>query len=180
MTQNYKNDMKIGDTVRFLSEVGGGTVSGVQGKNIVLVQDADGFEIPMQLKDVVLVPKVEEEEKPRPIPAPKSERQEPAVREEKPSTFKPKPLERREGERLNLYLSFLPDDVKEISSTGFESYLVNDSNYYMQVSVLSAQGASWLLRFCGVVEPNSKLFVEAFASRPSPGSRTSLSSSSLP
>lgn len=154
--------MKIGDTVRFLSEVGGGTVSGFQGKNIVLVQDEDGFEIPMQLKDVVLVPKVEEEEKPRPIPAPKSERHEPAVREEKPITFKPKPLERREGERLNLYLSFLPDDVKEISSTGFESYLVNDSNYYMQVSVLSAQGASWLLRFCGVVEPNSKLFVEAF------------------
>lgn len=154
--------MKIGDTVRFLSEVGGGTVSGFQGKNIVLVQDEDGFEIPMQLKDVVLVPKVEEEEKPRPIPAPKSERQEPAVREENPITFKPKPLERREGERLNLYLSFLPDDVKEISSTGFESYLVNDSNYYMQVSVLSAQGASWLLRFCGVVEPNSKLFVEAF------------------
>ena len=154
--------MKIGDTVRFLSEVGGGTVSGFQGKNIVLVQDEDGFEIPMQLKDVVLVPKVEEEEKPRPIPAPKSERQEPAVREGKPITFKPKPLERREGERLNLYLSFLPDDVKEISSTGFESYLVNDSNYYMQVSVLSAQGASWLLRFCGVVEPNSKLFVEAF------------------
>lgn len=154
--------MKIGDTVRFLSEVGGGTVSGFQGKNIVLVQDEDGFEIPMQLKDVVLVPKVEEEEKPRPIPAPKSERQKPAVREGKPITFKPKPLERREGERLNLYLSFLPDDVKEISSTGFESYLVNDSNYYMQVSVLSAQGASWLLRFCGVVEPNSKLFVEAF------------------
>ncbi len=154
--------MKIGDTVRFLSEVGGGTVSGFQGKNIVLVQDEDGFEIPMQLKDVVLVPKVEEEEKPRPIPAPKSERQEPAVREEKPITFKPKPLERREGERLNLYLSFLPDDVKEISSTGFESYLVNDSNYYMQVSVLSAQGAGWRLRFCGVVEPNSKLFVEAF------------------
>ncbi len=154
--------MKIGDTVRFLSEVGGGTVSGFQGKNIVLVQDEDGFEIPMQLKDVVLVPKVEEEEKPRPIPAPKSERQEPAVGEEKPITFKPKPLERREGERLNLYLSFLPDDVKEISSTGFESYLVNDSNYYMQVSVLCAQGASWLLRFCGVVEPNSKLFVEAF------------------
>ena len=154
--------MKIGDTVRFLSEVGGGTVSGFQGKNIVLVQDEDGFEIPMQLKDVILVPKVEAEEKPRPIPAPKSERQEPAVREGKPITFKPKPLERREGERLNLYLSFLPDDVKEISSTGFESYLVNDSNYYMQVSVLSAQGASWLLRFCGVVEPNSKLFVEAF------------------
>ena len=35
--------MKIGDKVRFLSEVGGGVVTGFQGKNIVLVEDADGF-----------------------------------------------------------------------------------------------------------------------------------------
>ena len=39
--------MKIGDKVRFLSEVGGGVVTGFQGKNIVLVEDADGFDIPM-------------------------------------------------------------------------------------------------------------------------------------
>ena len=154
--------MKIGDKVRFLSEVGGGRISGFQGKNIVLVEDADGFEIPMQVKDVILIPQGEEEQ-PLTSPLQKKEQQEPIVKEEeKPITFKPKPLERREGERLNLYLSFLPDDVKEISSTGFESYLVNDSNYYMQVSVLSAEGATWRLRFCGVVEPNSKIFVEAF------------------
>ena len=154
--------MKIGDKVRFLSEVGGGRISGFQGKNIVLVEDADGFEIPMQVKDVILIPQGEEEQ-PLTSPLQKKEQQEPIVKEEeKPTTFKPKPLERREGERLNLYLSFLPDDVKEISSTGFESYLVNDSNYYMQVSVLSAEGATWRLRFCGVVEPNSKIFVEAF------------------
>lgn len=149
--------MKIGDQVRFLSEVGGGRVSGFQGKNIVLVEDEDGFEIPMQVRDVILVP--EGEEVKREV---KEEVKREVKVEEKPVTFKPKPLERREGERLNLYLSFLPDDVKEISSTGFESYLVNDSNYFMQVSLMSAENASWRLRFCGVLEPNSKLFVEAF------------------
>lgn len=161
--------MKIGDKVRFLSEVGGGRVSGFQGKNIVLVEDEDGFEIPMQVRDVVVVGdeeydigKVNTTEREKPLsstPIKTREKEEP---EEKPITFKPKPLERREGERINLYLSFLPDDVKEISSTGFESYLVNDSNYYIQVSLMSAEGASWRLRFCSVVEPNSKLFVEAF------------------
>ncbi len=35
--------MKKGDKVRFLSEVGGGRVAGFQGKNIVLVEDEDGF-----------------------------------------------------------------------------------------------------------------------------------------
>ena len=47
--------MKKGDQVRFLHEVGGGTVSGFQGKNIVLVEDEDGFEIPMLMTDVVVI-----------------------------------------------------------------------------------------------------------------------------
>ena len=41
--------MKIGDKVRFLSEVGGGVVTGFQGKDMVLVEDADGFDIPIQI-----------------------------------------------------------------------------------------------------------------------------------
>ena len=40
-------EIRIGDTVRFLSEVGGGRVSGFRDKDTVLVEDADGFEIPM-------------------------------------------------------------------------------------------------------------------------------------
>ena len=47
--------MKIGDKVRFLSTTGGGRVAGFQGKNIVLVEDEDGFQIPTMLTDVVLV-----------------------------------------------------------------------------------------------------------------------------
>ena len=50
-----RKDMKIGDKVRFLSETGGGVVAGFQGKNIVLVEDEDGFQIPMAINDVVLV-----------------------------------------------------------------------------------------------------------------------------
>src|SRR5574344_2661529 len=47
--------MQIGDKVRFLSETGGGKVAGFQGKNIVLVEDEDGFEIPTPITDVVVV-----------------------------------------------------------------------------------------------------------------------------
>lgn len=47
--------MKIGDKVSFLSEVGGGKVAGFQGKNIVLVEDEDGFQIPMPVNEVVVV-----------------------------------------------------------------------------------------------------------------------------
>lgn len=154
--------MKIGDTVRFLNEVGGGKVKGFKDKNIVLVEDQDGFEIPMLITEVVAVETNENNfvrkptaEKKKSVPV----KEEP---EEKPITFKPKPLERRGGELINLYLSFLPVEIKEISTTSFEAYLVNDSNYYMQVLYMSAEGANWHTRFNSVVEPNSKIFVEEF------------------
>ena len=47
--------MKIGDKVRFLSETGGGKVAGFKGKNLVLVEDEDGFQIPTPLNEVVVV-----------------------------------------------------------------------------------------------------------------------------
>ena len=47
--------MKIGDKVRFLSEVGGGIVKGFQGKDIALVEGEDGFEIPMLVKECVVI-----------------------------------------------------------------------------------------------------------------------------
>lgn len=50
------NEIQIGDVVRFLHEVGGGKVTGFQKGGIVLVEDQDGFEIPMLQKDVVVIP----------------------------------------------------------------------------------------------------------------------------
>lgn len=47
--------MKIGDKVKFLSEIGGGKIAGFQGKNIVLVEDEDGFQIPTPVTEVVVV-----------------------------------------------------------------------------------------------------------------------------
>ena len=47
--------MKIGDKVRFIYESGGGVVTGFRGKDIVLVEDKDGFEIPMQVRECVVI-----------------------------------------------------------------------------------------------------------------------------
>lgn len=91
--------MKIGDKVRFLSEVGGGKVAGFQGKNIVLVEDEDGFQMPMLINEVVVVGEesyettrmVEQKAKARMAADDDEEPEiEPADR---PITFKPKPEE---------------------------------------------------------------------------------------
>lgn len=47
--------MKIGDKVRFLNDVGGGVVTGFSGKNLVMVENEDGFDIPVPIREVVVV-----------------------------------------------------------------------------------------------------------------------------
>lgn len=164
--------MKIGDKVRFVSETGGGRVSGFKGKNIVLVEDEDGFEIPTLITDVVVVEtddyniaKVHTSAVPgfnagKPDPSPKKDEElEPADR---PITFRPPVEERKGGDKLAAYLAFVPIDMKAMTTTNFETYFVNDSNYYMRFTYLWAEGNSWRLRFTAEVEPNTKLFIEEF------------------
>jgi len=47
--------MKIGDKVRFLNAVGGGIVKGFKNKNIVWVEEADGFETPVLIRECIVI-----------------------------------------------------------------------------------------------------------------------------
>ena len=164
--------MKIGDKVRFLSEVGGGVVSGFQSKEIALVRDEDGFDIPMPVRECVVVEtddyniakvntgthdksKLEKPAQARRVADEEDE-------DDRPVTFVPKPQERREGEKLNVLLAYVPMNPKEMTTTAFEAYLVNDSNYFLDFLYMSAEGSGWKVRFKGTVEPNTKLFMEEF------------------
>jgi hypothetical protein len=162
--------MKIGDKVRFLSEVGGGKVAGFQGKNIVLVEDEDGFQVPMRLSEVVVVGEENYDTrhvidakatsvKAALVAAEEENETEPA---DKPITFKAKPEERKGGDKLSAFLAFVPMDVKELMQTRFETYLVNDSNYYLRYTYLTAEGTAWQVRAEGEIEPNTKEFIEEF------------------
>ena len=160
--------MKIGDKVKFVSEVGGGKVAGFQGNNIVLVEDEDGFQIPTPINDVVVVN--EENYSTSKIVADKVQKKGIQIPDddfdydpsERPVTFKAPAEERKGGDKLNAYIAFVPMDVKAITSSRFETYIVNDSNYYIHYIYMTAEGNSWTLRAAGEVDPNTKLFVEEF------------------
>lgn len=167
--------MKIGDRVRFLSEIGGGRVAGFQGKNIVLVEDEDGFQMPMLIKEVVVVGEEDydtkhlvevkrEEHKQKSGTSIDSENEDEIESDpgDNPITFKSKPEERAGGDKLSAYLAFVPMDVKELSQTRFESYLVNDSNYYLRYVYMTAEGSAWAVRADGEIEPNTKEYIEEF------------------
>ena len=169
--------MKIGDKVRFLNEIGGGIVTGFRGKDIVLVEDADGFDIPMPIRECVVID-TDDYNMTRPVPkaTPKKVEEKPVrssishpVHEEKEMGHLSKPQvsafrqpEMRGGDVLNVFLAFVPEDIKAVSTTPFEAYLVNDSNYYLYYTYLCAEGKAWEVRSNGVVEPNTKFLLEEF------------------
>lgn len=151
--------MKIGDKVRFLSEVGGGVVRGFQGKDVALVEDEDGFEIPMLIKECVVIQTDDYNIPLKSVakPAPQQEEEEEV---EKPITYRAPEV--RGNDVLNVFLAYVPQDVKAISSTAFDAYLVNDSNYFVDYLYLSAEGNSWTLRSRGTIKPNMKMHLEEF------------------
>lgn len=159
--------------MRFLSEVGGGTVTGFQGKDIVLVADADGFDIPMPVRECVVI---ETDDYNIPVAASHSRKdaanKQPAQaaapvspghdRVAKPEISVYRQPEIKGGNVLNVYLAFVPVDIKAVSTTSFETYLVNDSNYYLYYTYAACENTAWTLRSHGLIEPNTKLLLEEF------------------
>lgn len=174
--------VKIGDKVRFLNDVGGGTITGFQGKDIVLVADEDGFEIPTLVTEVVAVEtddyniaKVVDGKKKGKTnedkPTPTSVKNALAVNDDEEEdeendiadqelTYKPMAQERRGANELNLCLAFVPKRVKEISDTPFEVYLVNDCNYYIHYTLLNYEGKACQVKHEGEIAPNTKVYLE--------------------
>lgn len=161
--------VKLGDIVRFLNSVGGGRVTKIK-DNLAYVEDEDGFETPVLLRECVVVgsaaakpasaqehtavaPRVHKD----PLPQTASEVRHTTIADEEEI----QPIETPEGEKINLTLAYEPADIKKLSSTTFDTYLVNDSNYYLYFSYLtrSRENDSWTTRYAGIVEPNIQVFL---------------------
>ncbi|KAA6307617.1 Endonuclease MutS2, partial [termite gut metagenome] len=119
--------MKIGDKVRFLSEVGGGIVKSFQGKDMVLVEDEDGFDFPIPIRECVVIDTDNYNLKRKPVTPILSEIEKPV----QPAIVSSPVVEMQGGDVLNIMLAFVPKDIKALGSTSFETYLVNDTNYYL-------------------------------------------------
>lgn len=157
------NKLSIGDTVRFLNTIGGGTVKGFQNKQVAIVEDEHGFDVPVLISECVVIQPAENE---------KLKHTTPDASEFTPSDRKKKtvelkvpeedelPEETPEGEKITACLAWLPMDIKNLSATAYECYFVNDSNYYLFFNYLSREGDLLKTRYSGLIEPNTKIFLE--------------------
>lgn len=149
-------ELKIGDKVRFMDAVGGGTITAFKGKDMVMVLEEDGFETPVLKRQCVVIDTTPKPTIARPAATPV------VVQPVAPKPVQPKQAETRAGEILNVSLAFLPAEGKSFQESQFECYLINESNYSLMFNYASCSGKTWTSRFAGTIEPNSKLFIEEF------------------
>ena len=158
-----KSKLNVGDRVRFLNSVGGGVVTAFRGKDQVLVEDENGFDVPSLISECVVVGEADSRmvrKEPEPyVPPVKT-----AVVKEVPvqKSVDYKFVETPQGERLNLTLAFLPVEPQSFMQSPFESYFINESNYFLYINYMSCKNSSWTSRYHGLVEPDTKIFLEEF------------------
>lgn len=121
--------------MRFLNAVGGGIVRRID-RDVVLVEEEDGFETPVLARECVVIESGRKQDNGI-VPTDKQEIARHAARPVVPRLAddddEPElPLvETRKGERISLYLAFVPESCSRLGSTTFDAYLINDSNYYL-------------------------------------------------
>ena len=155
MPAKIQKNMKTGDTVRFLNAIGGGKVTRIDDKKgLVYVEDADGFEVPALIREVVIIANVNEttnapkrdfsSKKPdlesrREIPQQESQKTSALIEQKTENT---PIIETADGDKLAVLLAFFPKDIKQLQTTAYELYLVNDSNYFLFYNIVNSENAS--------------------------------------
>lgn len=153
--------MKVGDTVRYLNAVGGGRVVRLEGQ-MAYVEEDDGFETPVLARECVVVADVNTAPAPKtssPAPSKATEKYDAPLAAPKPA---PMPVvETADGNTVNAVLAFEPQNIKALSTSDFDAYFVNDSNYWVYVTIATRgrDEREWTLRYDGLVEPNMQEFV---------------------
>ena len=180
MAQN----IKVGDTIRYLNASGGGVVKRIE-RGVAWVEGPDGFELPTPIHECVVV-----DSRDTFVPAykpPVVKRQEPTAQQPKSSApvatpATPEPVESAEqdlsfvaplskgpwfdrsgGEQLQVHVAYLPVSYEHFGQSPYETYLINESNYHLLFTYSTTTTAGgYKLRSAGVLEPDMRVLVEEF------------------
>ena len=152
-TQN----IKIGDQVRFMNEVGGGHVTAILSKEMVSVETQDGFEIPTYIKNLVVI------EPPPSVPPsfrPSEHHPSDPYPEVKASGFKE--VNQQKGNDFPEFIfAALPDNPGNPPEGRILLYLVNDCNYTLIYHFATKITGQYTTIDAGMLEPNTKVELES-------------------
>ncbi|MDA3927792.1 MAG: DUF2027 domain-containing protein [Prolixibacteraceae bacterium] len=148
--------LKVGDKVKFLNDIGGGRVVHFQSKSIAVVENEDGFEIPVMITELIKVAEVESYTSVRRDFSKPTE----------PKVVEPDPEPEHVAEIIegnddpNFFLAFHPVDQHNPVGGEIEVYLINDSNFTLLYQYAHFDGHKYETVSAGELESNTKQHLE--------------------
>lgn len=152
--------MKVGDKVRYLNAVGGGIITKIGDKGIITVLEEDGFETPTLAREVVVVAQTNDLN----FVEKNSDNHSADITPTKPNISTPKRYEfddieeTPEGEKINISLAFVPQDIKNLQTSSIECFLINESNYYINFQLLDGKNDT-KCHTADIIEPQTRLLI---------------------
>jgi hypothetical protein len=151
--------LNIGDKVKFLNDVGGGTVKGFQSKNIAVVENSDGFEIPIMINQLVKVEDAPAKEKIN-----RDFSKKPETKKAEPVSEPKPPIEIIPGnDEPKFFMAFYPINQDNPVGGEIEVYLINDSNYSLLYHYCHFESGVYKTVEAGELEPNTKNYLEGIS-----------------
>lgn len=156
---------KKGDRVRFLNDVGGGSVIRYDQQGQVYVLTEDGFEIPVSEKELVIaggfaVSREQDENQPiKPEPV-KSRQSEPKKIEK--AVVVELPANLPADTPVQLLLGIVPENPGPVFASNLACYLINDSAYSLYYQM--GEKTAGVLHFIssGMIEADTKCYITSF------------------
>ncbi|MFO7829652.1 MAG: DUF2027 domain-containing protein [Bacteroidales bacterium] len=149
-------NFRKGDKVKFLNDVGEGVIVRFQDKNIAIVNNSDGFEVPVLMSELL---KVDDHY---------------IFDDEQDQSFSDENINDRKQENMvhadeidedglntdknaSIFFAVIPKNQDNILNSDFEIFLINDSNFRILYSISRKEGEFQSLMAYGNLEDNTKI-----------------------
>ncbi len=151
--------IEIGSKVKFLNDVGGGTLKAFVGEKMALVETGDGFEITVLVNE--LLPDTGDfyTDRDDADKRGKEHEKEVTVKKTEP-TYEEKRYLPFSGE---VFLAIVPHNENVLHVSNFGLFLINTSNYQFNYIVAANNGRINTLVKAGIIGPDSKEEVEVYS-----------------
>ncbi|MBN2485490.1 MAG: DUF2027 domain-containing protein [Bacteroidales bacterium] len=146
--------LKIGDRVRFLNDVGGGTVTAFLDQKMVEVLTDDGFDVPVPATELLLEASAGYgfDGGERGI---ETKNAAPPVVREVPLVLKPE-VYKHKAFKGQVLMAIVPDNDKLLHVSDLKLFLINDSNYSFQYVISQNEKGVGEFIKSGLLEPDTK------------------------
>ncbi len=167
---------KKGDKVKFLNDTGGGIVTNIIDKNTLHVLIDEGFELPVNINDVLPVDVQESGQPADEFPEEKEDREsrnqnedfdtlEEILSEHKYEFQDEDPETIKNDETVQLLLAFVPTNQETLTEGTLYLYIINDSNYKILYNISMKEpdkNNEFITVHSGFTEANTKNYIQEF------------------